>query len=65
MKLSVKEKVFYGMGDLFDNIMFAAISFYLLYFFVNVGGLSPGSASGGLLIVPARGAIIRRNMGGI
>lgn len=52
-KLSVKEKVFYGMGDLSANIMFSAINFYLLYFFINVGGLSAGLA--GVIFLVARG----------
>lgn len=39
--ISRKDKVYYGLGDLSGNIMFGAVSFYLLYFIVNVGGLSP------------------------
>lgn len=50
MKLKFKEKFFYGFGDLSANIMFAAISFYLLYFFVNVGGLKAELASAVFLI---------------
>ncbi|MDE5616173.1 MAG: MFS transporter, partial [Clostridia bacterium] len=50
MKLKFKEKFFYGLGDLSANIMFAAISFYLLYFFVNVGGLKAELASAVFLI---------------
>lgn len=65
MKLSAKEKVFYGMGDLSANILFAAISFYLLYFFVNVGGLSPGLASAVFLIAKAWDAITDYLMGRI
>ena len=65
MKLSVKEKVFYGMGDLSANILFAAISFYLLYFFVNVGGLRPGLASAVFLIAKAWDAITDYLMGRI
>ena len=65
MKLSVKEKVCYGLGDLSANILFAAISFYLLYFFVNVGGLSPGLASAVFLIAKAWDAITDYLMGRI
>ena len=65
MKLSAKEKVFYGMGDLSANILFAAISFYLLYFFVNVGGLKPGLASAVFLIAKAWDAITDYLMGRI
>ena len=39
-KLSKREKIMYGAGDLSGNIMFAAISFYLLYFFINVVGIN-------------------------
>ncbi|MDD4212076.1 MAG: MFS transporter [Bacilli bacterium] len=35
-----REKIFYGMGDLSANIMFGAISFFLLYFMMNVAGLN-------------------------
>ena len=44
-KLAVKEKLAYGAGDLASNILFSAISFYLLYFLINVGGLSSYRAS--------------------
>ena len=44
-KLSKKEKFCYGLGDLSSNIVFAAISFYLLYFMINVADLSPALAS--------------------
>lgn len=52
-KLSVREKIFYGMGDLSANIMFSAINFYLLYFFINVAGLRAGLA--GIIFLVARG----------
>lgn len=50
--LSVKEKLGYGLGDLSGNIMFSAISFFLLYFFINVGGLNPKLAA--LVFIVAR-----------
>ena len=31
-KLSRKEKISYGLGDMSSNIIFAAISFYLLFY---------------------------------
>ena len=52
-KLSRREKIMYGMGDLSGNIMFAAISFYLLYFFINVVGINPFNAS--IIFIVARG----------
>jgi glycoside/pentoside/hexuronide:cation symporter, GPH family len=51
-RLSVKEKLGYGLGDLSGNIMFSAISFFLLYFFINVGGLNPKLAA--LVFIVAR-----------
>lgn len=47
-----KEKFYYGLGDLSANIMFGAISFFLLYFMINVAGLSPVYT--GLVFVIAR-----------
>lgn len=65
MKLKLKEKVFYGLGDLSANIMFAAISFYLLYFFVNVGGLKAELASAVFLIAKFWDAVTDYMMGRI
>ena len=65
MKLKFKEKFFYGLGDLSANIMFAAISFYLLYFFVNVGGLKAELASAVFLIAKFWDAITDYLMGRI
>ncbi len=65
MKLKLKEKVFYGMGDLSANIMFAAISFYLLYFFINVGGLKASLASAVFLIAKGWDAVTDYLMGRI
>lgn len=45
VKISGKEKTFYGLGDLSANILLAAFSFYLLFFMVSVGGLKPALAS--------------------
>lgn len=48
MKLKLKEKLFYGLGDLGNNVMFSAMSFYLLYFMVKIGNVEPTLA--GLVI---------------
>ena len=45
IKLPKKEKIAYGCGDLAANILLSAISFYFLYFLINVGGLSSYLAS--------------------
>lgn len=35
------EKIAYGVGDLAINIAFGSINFYMLWFIVNIGGISP------------------------
>jgi len=52
MKLSKKEKIGYAFGDMSSNIIFAAISFYLLYFMVTVAELDPKLA--GLVFIIAK-----------
>ena len=64
-KLSRSQKVWYGMGDLSGNIMFSAITFYLLYFFVTVQGINPGFASIIFLIAKAWDAFTDYFMGRI
>ncbi len=51
--ISKREKFFYGLGDLSGNIMFGAISFYLLYFMINVAKLDEFYA--GIVFIIARG----------
>lgn len=63
MKLSKKEKFCYGLGDLSSNIVFAAISFYLLYFMINVAQLSPIYASAVFIIAKFWDAITDYIMG--
>ncbi len=43
--ITKKEKLFYGFGDMGYNILMSGISFYLLYFMINVGGLKASLAS--------------------
>lgn len=38
--ITKKEKFFYGIGDIFANILFASVSFYLLYFLVKIVRIS-------------------------
>lgn len=64
-KLSLKDKIWYGMGDLSGNIMFAAINFYLLYYFVKVQGIPAFDASAIFLIAKAWDAITDYMMGRI
>lgn len=50
--IPIREKLAYGVGDTAINIAYGAIGFYMLYFMVNVGGISPGYA--GLIFGLAR-----------
>lgn len=40
-KLSVREKIGFGMGDAGNNMTFAAVVMYLSYFYTDVYGISP------------------------
>ena len=50
--IPIREKVAYGIGDTAINTAYGAIGFYMLWFIVNVGGISPGKA--GLVFMAAR-----------
>lgn len=52
VKLRVKEKVAFGFGDFSSNLFYAVISYFLLYFYTDINGLSATSAS--LIFVIAR-----------
>lgn len=43
-KLSIKEKVGYGFGDLASVLYWQTISAYLLYFYTDVFGLTAAAA---------------------
>lgn len=64
-KLRLKDKIWYGMGDLSGNIMYSAVTFYLLYFFVTVQGINPAFASMIFLIAKGWDAISDYLMGNI
>jgi GPH family glycoside/pentoside/hexuronide:cation symporter len=49
-KLSVKEKLGYGLGDTASNIFFQFVNIFLLYYYTDVFGLSP-AAVGTLFVV--------------
>lgn len=48
-KLSLKEKISYGMGDLGNGFMFDLGQIYLLKFFTDVAGI-PATAAGGIFL---------------
>lgn len=51
-KISLKEKIGYGLGDAGTNIAWRTMSTFLLIFYTDVYGLSPATA--GLLLLIAR-----------
>jgi len=60
-----REKLAYGVGDLAINIAYGAIGFYMLWFIVNVGGVSPGLAGALFMIARFWDAITDYMMGRI
>lgn len=63
--VKTKEKIFYGMGDFASNIAFGAISFYLMYFMIKIGGLDAKLAGVVFLIAKIWDAITDYLMGRI
>lgn len=50
-KLSWKQRIGFGSGDLAQNLIYQTISMYLLFFYTNVYGLEPAVAAVMFLIV--------------
>src|SRR5690625_1127266 len=50
--IPLREKMAYGFGDTAINIAFDGINFYMLWFIVNVGAISPGLA--GIIFLVAK-----------
>ena len=51
-RLSVKEKIGYGMGDAGCNIIFGAIMLFVNYFYTDIFGLAPALV--GVLLLSVR-----------
>ena len=47
------EKIGYGIGDLASSFYINFFNIYLLYFFVELGGVGPAAMGLMLLVVPA------------
>ena len=47
-KLSMVERLAYGMGDFGGNLIYTAISSFLLVYYVSVAGI-PSAAAGSIL----------------
>lgn len=65
MKLSVKEKIGYGMGDAGCNMIGGAIMLFLSYFYTDIFGLSPALVGVLLLSVRVLDAVTDPIMGAI
>ena len=57
-KISIKEKLGYGAGDLACNLVYASISSYLLFFYTDVFGLASGVAAFMFFIVRIIDAVV-------
>ncbi|KHF40114.1 MFS transporter [Halalkalibacter okhensis] len=50
-KLGMREKIGYASGDLASNLIYQTTSIYLLFFYTNIYGISPGAAATMFLVV--------------
>ena len=48
-KISVRERVCYGFGDLASNLAFSALSAFIMYYYTDVAGIAAGAA--GMIIL--------------
>ncbi|WMY73691.1 MFS transporter [Buttiauxella selenatireducens] len=64
-KLSIKEKIGYGMGDAGCNIIFGAIMLFVNYFYTDIFGLSPALVGVMLLSIRVIDAVTDPIMGAI
>lgn len=63
--ISVKEKIAYGLGDTASNIIFQTVMMFLLLFYTDVVGLSPGVVGTMFLFVRVIDAITDPLMGNL
>lgn len=61
-KLSVKEKIGYGMGDAGCNIIFGAIMLFVNYFYTDIFGLTPALVGVLLLSIRVIDAVDRKSV---
>lgn len=64
-RLSVKEKIAYGLGDTASNIVFQVVANFMLVFYTDVFGIGAAAAGTLLLVVRIFDAITDPLMGGI
>ena len=63
MKLSLREKLCYGLGDTASNLIFATVLHFLLYFYTDVFGLTAAAAGAMFLGVRALDAVVGVGVG--
>ncbi len=63
--LSIKEKIAYGLGDTASNIIFQTVMMFLLIYYTDVVGLSPGVVGTLFLVVRIFDAVTDPVMGGL
>lgn len=64
-KLSIREKVSYGLGDTASNIIFQSVMLFLTYFYTDIFGLSPAVVGTLFLSVRVIDAVTDPLMGAI
>lgn len=64
-KLSIKEKIGFGLGDAASNIVFQVVLLYMLFFYTDVFGISATAVGTLFLVVRIFDAITDPIMGGI
>lgn len=64
-RLSVREKIGYGMGDAGCNIIFGAIMLFVNYFYTDIFGLAPALVGVLLLSVRVIDAVTNPVMGAL
>ena len=64
-QVSLKERLGYGVGDLASGLILNFFGFYLLYYFVDIGGLAPAAIGLMLLITKFIDAVTDPMMGAI
>jgi len=64
-KLSIKEKLAYGLGDTGSNIVFQVVIIYMMFFYTDVFGISAAAAGTLMLVVRVFDAITDPLMGAL
>jgi len=61
--LKTREKIFYGLGDMGNNVAYGAVGFYFVFFLTDVAGISPVWAGYIFMIVRIWNAVCDLIMG--